>query len=204
MAQVPTIKADYSFKFITIGESGVGKSSIVMRYCQEKFDNLLSTIGIDFQIKIIKKKDKVIKLTVWDTAGQERFRTITYNYTRKATAAIFVFDCSNEATLDRVKHWIRAVQQYNPNQEVIPMLIANKIDLGDSVRQVSKARGKAFAESVSMPYFEVSAMTGEGIEEAFNDLVDRVYHRYSPELAEEENTLDLGKKENEQACCSIM
>ena len=202
MANVPTIKADYSFKFITIGESGVGKSSIVMRYCQEKFDNLLSTIGIDFQIKIIRKKDKVIKLMVWDTAGQERFKTITSSYVRGATAVIFVFDCCNQVSFEQISSWLRLVKKSNPTQEFIPLLIANKIDLGDSVRQVSKASGKALADSLSMGYFEVSAMTGEGIEEAFNFLIEKVYQQYSPELAD--NIIEISNETTEESCCSIM
>lgn len=119
---------DYLFKFLLIGNSGVGKSCILMRYADNSFtENFFNTIGVDFKIRNVEHEGKIIKLQIWDTAGQERFRTITCSYYRGAHGIIIVYDVTDRESFESVKYWMEEIDRY-ANESVISLLVGNKTD----------------------------------------------------------------------------
>ncbi|WBY58514.1 ras-related protein Rab-1B [Plasmodium yoelii yoelii] len=104
---------DSLFKILLIGDSGVGKSCLLLRFADDTYtDSYISTIGVDFKIKTIEIDDKIIKLQIWDTAGQERFRTITSSYYRGAQGIIIVYDVTDRDSFNNVKNWIIEIEKY--------------------------------------------------------------------------------------------
>ena len=105
---------DYLFKMLIIGNSGVGKSCLLLRYAENSFnENFFNTIGVDFKLKTVKHENDVIKLQIWDTAGQERFRTLTASYYRGAQGIIIVYDVTDRETFDNVRTWINEIEKYS-------------------------------------------------------------------------------------------
>mmetsp|Transcript_4740 Transcript_4740/g.4917 ORF Transcript_4740/g.4917 Transcript_4740/m.4917 type:complete len:279 (+) Transcript_4740:31-867(+) len=119
-----------SFKVLTIGESGVGKTSVLLRFTENKFmPTFLSTIGIDYKSKILKYEDTKYVLKIWDTAGQERFKTITQQYYKGSNGIILVFDLSDDTTFYKLQDWIKQIREYISSVSII--LLGNKSDLFD-------------------------------------------------------------------------
>ncbi|KAA0185675.1 Member Ras oncogene family RAB18A [Fasciolopsis buskii] len=168
-----------NFKLLIIGDSGVGKSSLLMRYISDSFDNRVSaTIGVDFRIKITTVPDgSTVKLSIWDTAGQERFRTLTPNFYRGAHGALIVYDVSNRESFDRLTNWMEELKTFSNHADMVQMLVGNKID--QKPRQVTREEGIRFARLYNMPYSEASAKTSEGVNSLFFDLVTRIYAKPS-------------------------
>jgi len=161
-----TAEHDYFFKILLIGDSGVGKSCLLLRFADDSWtDSHISTIGVDFKIKTLNCDSKVIKLQIWDTAGQERFRTITSSYYRGAQGIILVFDCTDMESFNNVKQWLGEIDRY-ACENVNKLLVGNKVDLV-SGRVVDKNVATEFAESMNIPYIETSAKNASGVEEAF-------------------------------------
>lgn len=157
---------DYLFKLLLIGDSGVGKTSILFKFSEDTFSPaFISTIGIDFKIRTIEVDGKRIKLQVWDTAGQERFRTITTAYYRGAMGIMLVYDVSNLKSFENISNWIRNIE-IHATQDVELMILGNKCDISDK-RQVSKEKGEQLALQHSIKFFETSAKAAINIEEAF-------------------------------------
>jgi Ras-related protein Rab-8A len=127
-------KYDYLIKLLLIGDSGVGKSCLLLRYSDDSFtSSFITTIGIDFKIKSILIDDSKVKLQIWDTAGQERFRTITTAYYRGAMGILLVYDVSDENSFINVRNWMRQIDQ-NAAENVNRILIGNKSDVEPSER----------------------------------------------------------------------
>ena len=120
-------------ELITIGDTQVGKSSLLSKFADEKFNvDQITTIGIDFKIKYVKINDKNVKLLMWDTAGQERFKTMTIQYFNKADCVIFVYDCTSEETFNSMRHWIRNFESHTQGRtEIQKILVGNKSDMVD-------------------------------------------------------------------------
>jgi len=157
---------DYFFKILLIGDSGVGKSCLLLRFADDSWtDSHISTIGVDFKIKTLNCDGKVIKLQIWDTAGQERFRTITSSYYRGAQGIILVFDCTDMESFNNVKQWLGEIDRY-ACENVNKLLVGNKTDLVQG-RVVEKTVASDFAVSMNIPYIETSAKNATGVEEAF-------------------------------------
>lgn len=143
---------DHVFKLLLIGDSSVGKSSILLQFTDDVFDdNLTSTIGVDFKVKIIDvvqadRRVKRVKATIWDTAGQERFRTLTSSYYRGAQGIILVYDVSRKETFESLPMWLQEVEQFamGGGREVVKLLVGNKID---KPRAVSRATAEDWARS---------------------------------------------------------
>merc|ERR1712232_1046996 len=164
---------DHLFKLLIIGDSGVGKSSILLRFCDDEFnDKQASTIGVDFKTKYMQVKGKKIKLAMWDTAGQERFRTLTASYYRGAQGVILVYDTTDRNTFEHVKYWQDEVRKYSTNPDAILMLVSNKVDL--PAQQVTRQEGEEFAFANSMMFIETSAKTRQGIKQAFEEVVFKI------------------------------
>ncbi|VEU23020.1 DEKNAAC104082 [Brettanomyces naardenensis] len=157
---------DYLFKLLLIGSSGVGKSSILLRWTDSRFSKFyVSTIGVDFKIKTIQLDGKTVKLQVWDTAGQERFRTITSSYYRGAHGIIIVYDVTDQESFNDVNQWLQEIDRY-ATSGVQKLLVGNKCDLADK-RVVDYAVAKEFADSRGIPFIETSAAEDTNIEQAF-------------------------------------
>merc|ERR1711941_102149 len=157
---------DYLIKLLLIGDSGVGKSCLLLRFSDDSFTtSFITTIGIDFKIRTIELEGKRIKLQIWDTAGQERFRTITTAYYRGAMGIMLVYDITNEKSFDNIKNWIRNIEEH-ASADVEKMILGNKCDMNDR-RQVSKERGEQLAIEYGIKFMETSAKASINVEDAF-------------------------------------
>ncbi|MDP2438160.1 MAG: Rab family GTPase [archaeon] len=173
MTTKPTDDFDLNLKFILLGDSGVGKSSLLQQYCEHKFDDLLSTIGIDFRIKKVEREDKKIKLAIWDTAGQERFKSISLAYCRGSQGVVFVYDVSSRFSFQKVTDWLERLKRTVPDHgSMVTVLVANKCDLVDQ-RVIDTREGQRLADSLGMRYFETSAATALNIDAPFDHLIAR-------------------------------
>jgi len=159
---------DHLFKLVLIGDSGVGKSCLLLRFADDQFtESYITTIGVDFRFKTISVSGKTVKLQIWDTAGQERFRTITSAYYRGADGIVIVYDCCDRDSFNNVQSWVEEVNKYaNANTSMV--LVANKSDASSDERKVSAEEGLQKARQLNMAFLETSAKTGDGVEEAFN------------------------------------
>mmetsp|Transcript_6955 Transcript_6955/g.14419 ORF Transcript_6955/g.14419 Transcript_6955/m.14419 type:complete len:210 (+) Transcript_6955:1394-2023(+) len=172
MAAAPTL-FDEQFKILLIGDSGVGKSSILLRFTEDAFDELPPTIGVDFKVKSMRVDGKQVKLTIWDTAGQERFRTLTSAYYRGAHGVVLVYDVTKRETFESLScTWLKEVDAYCTRQEVVKMLVGNKVDKDG--RAVSRGDGEAFARRASTLFVESSAKTTSGVKECFEELIRKI------------------------------
>ena len=162
--------AKYIIKILTLGDTMVGKSSIVLRFSDDKFDeNVFATIGIDFKTKYIKVRDASVKVLIWDTAGQEKFRNIAKQYYKGANGVLLIYDVCNRKSFERIGFWLNELKENNKIDELYAILVGNKIDL-EQRRVISKEEGEKYAEENNIKYLEVSAKTGEGILDLFNDI----------------------------------
>jgi len=157
---------DHLFKLVLIGDSGVGKSCILLRFADDSFtESYITTIGVDFRFRTINVNNKNVKLQIWDTAGQERFRTITSAYYRGADSIVLVYDTTNRESFDHIDSWLQEVNKYS-NDNTVKVLIGNKSDK-DEERKITTEEGKAKADSVGMLFIETSAKDSTHIEDAF-------------------------------------
>ena len=168
---------DHIFKVVVIGDSGVGKSSLVARYTDDFFEEgMAATIGVDFKVKTVAVAEKKIKLTMWDTAGQERFRTLTGSYYRGAQIAILVFDVTNAASFEGIeKTWMEEININFTHASLVKVLVGNKID--KSPRVVQADEGIRLARTHEMLYIETSAKTKTGVKDAFDTAVKQTLLR---------------------------
>ncbi|RID49151.1 hypothetical protein BRARA_I05611 [Brassica rapa] len=157
---------DYLFKLLLIGDSGVGKSCLLLRFSDDSYvESYISTIGVDFKIRTVEQDGKTIKLQIWDTAGQERFRTITSSYYRGAHGIIIVYDVTDQESFNNVKQWLSEIDRY-ASDNVNKLLVGNKCDLAEN-RAVPYETAKAFADEIGIPFMETSAKDATNVEQAF-------------------------------------
>lgn len=169
-----------------VGESAVGKSSLLLRFSEGAFEELSPTIGVDFRLKTIALEGKNVKLSLWDTAGQERFRTITASYYRGAHGVVFVFDVTRRETLDALQEtWMKEFDTFSTIPDAVRMIVANKTDL-EAARQVTRAEGLDFARAHGCLYVESSAKSDIGVTECFEELVRKILE--TPGLLSEGST----------------
>jgi small GTP-binding protein len=176
---------DYVFKLVLIGDSGVGKSCLLLRFADDTYtESHISTIGVDFKIRTIQLDGKTIKLQIWDTAGQERFRTITSSYYRGAHGIIVVYDTTDSETFEHVKTWLHEIERY-ASENVNKLLVGNKSDL-TTKRQVESDAAKEFADSASIPFLETSAKNATNVEDAFMTMAGEIKKRMAsqPSMAD--------------------
>jgi Ras-related protein Rab-1A len=161
---------DYLFKVLLLGDSDVGKSSLILRYTEETFNSkLVNSIGVDFKMKKREIDGKVIKVQIWDTAGHERFRSITYSYYRGANAIIIVFDLSDKKSFISITEWLKQIEKH-AKENVFKFLVGNKSDLVEQ-RKVSYDEAKQYADEHELPYIETSAKEGININELFDSSI---------------------------------
>jgi len=196
---------DYVFKLVLIGDSGVGKSCLLLRFADDTYtESHISTIGVDFKIRTIQLDGKTIKLQIWDTAGQERFRTITSSYYRGAHGIIVVYDTTDSDTFEHVKTWLHEIDRY-ASENVNKLLVGNKSDL-TSKRQVETEAAKEFASSVTIPFLETSAKNATNVEDAFMTMASEIKKRMASTPGTSEGTKKItvsGKTEAVKSggCC---
>ncbi len=170
---VDSRKFDFKFKLMVIGESKVGKTSVIKRYTKNKFGGIyLTTVGVDFQDKIIEIDGKKIMLQIWDTAGQERFHSITKSIYRNANGVLFIYDITNKESFNNIKNWIKDLDNIK-SDDIKSIIIGNKIDLEDK-RIINKSDLENLANKYKMSFLEVSAKNNININEAFDLMVNEI------------------------------
>jgi small GTP-binding protein len=178
---------DHLVKLLLVGDSGVGKSSLLLRFSDGTFEEDQSpTIGVDFKLKYLDLDGKRLKLTVWDTAGQERFRTLTSSYYRGAQGVVFVYDLTRRETFENLAEiWAREVDMYGTVRDCAKIVIGNKSDK-ETERTVSREEASEFARENGCLFLECSAKSNAFVREAFEELVRGVLE--TPSLVEETST----------------
>ncbi|KAI7897939.1 rab-protein 5 [Cokeromyces recurvatus] len=164
-------------KLVLLGESAVGKSSIVLRFVNREYiENREPTIGAAFLTQKCVYQDRTIKFEIWDTAGQERFHSLAPMYYRNSQAAIVVYDITKALTLDKAKSWVKELQR-QANTDIVIALVGNKLDLCDqdeNERQVPKEDAQAFADEAGLLFFETSAKSAQNIDNIFTAIAAKI------------------------------
>lgn len=201
---------DHLLKLLLIGDSGVGKSCLLLRFSDDSFTtSFITTIGIDFKIRTVEIDGERVKLQIWDTAGQERFRTITTAYYRGAMGILLVYDVTDETSFNNIRNWMRNIEQH-ASQSVSKILIGNKCDMEDK-RVVPTSRGQALADEFGIPFFETSAKANVNVENSFFSIARAILLRQGKEGegagkgapgAAPALKLEKKKKGKSSKCCS--
>ena len=166
---------DEKIQLIIIGESNVGKTSLIRRYTNNLFNtNHLETVGIEFNTREEKINNKIIKVKIWDTEGQEIFQSLTKNFYRKADGIIIVFDVGNKESFEKLHDWIKSVyDNIDSYREMHLIIVGNKNDLEEN-RQVTQEEGVKLSEYFEIPYFEASAKNGNGVRTFMMKIIEDV------------------------------
>jgi len=158
-------------KVVIAGDGGVGKTSLIRRYCEGKFESSrVATIGVDFQTKLVDLPSGSVKLSIWDMAGQERFQVMRAGFYRGSRAAALVFDLTDAESLTNLNRWHEEISKAAPSQPFV--VVGNKLDLP---RAWIDAEASELARSVGARYVETSALTGEGVSELFASLAELAF-----------------------------
>lgn len=203
---------EYRFKIMMLGETQIGKTSFIRRYVTDSFSTgYITTIGIDFQLKIVSIKGKTIKLQIFDTAGQERFRNITKNYFQSSNGFIIAYDITSRDSFNNVTTWLKEVSEFAP-EETKKILIGTKGDLPG--RQVQFAEGEKLAKDNGMKFFETSSKLNQNVKETFETLTLEMIEEYdnnnNTEEASTSHTIEINKvssmkaneeKKKKEKCC---
>ena len=202
--------ADKIYKILLIGESNVGKTSLILRYTDNEFkESGIGTCGVDVKFKYVSLNNTKIKLDIWDTAGQERFRGLARNYFKGGNGFILVYDITNKKSFDMLKGWMNDVKEKSEKEYKL-LLIGNKKDR-DNERQVDIEAVKEFSKKNKVSFLEVSAKTGEGVENMFNTLVQELLTSTNLGGVNDEsdaditfNSLDISKVRDNKHNCNCM
>ena len=201
---------DFLFKMILIGDSGVGKSNILLKYLKNEFQqNTKATVGVEFGTKTVEIDNKKIKVQIWDTAGQERYRSITSAYYKGAKGAFIVYDITRKGSFENIDKWIEDLKS-NGDKNVSIMLIGNKSDLADK-REVQTDEGIKKSEESKVAFLETSALNGENVAKAFEQIIEQIYQNNCSNDDEDvdfeiDKGVNLSEENNQQteekkACC---
>ena len=204
---------DEKCQLLIVGDSTVGKTSILSRYTSGTFNaNYLATVGLDFFQKEEIFNGKTIRIKIWDTAGQERYKSLTQGFFRNAQGIMVVYDVTNMETFDNLQYWIKSIKTHvGSEKDQIPVIvIGNKIDATE--REVERISGEKFAADLNYDYFETSAKTGEGVEKCVNYLVEKVlkyqkskegddYLKNNSIKLDEDDYKDKESEKGKKKCC---
>ena len=168
---------DYAFKIVTLGESGIGKTSLINRFTYDTFETLSTTIDNSICYKHLDIENKIIKIQLWDICGSEFFRSVIPNFYRNASGAVVAYDISDKWSFDQVKSWIEEVKAYS-NTETNIVIVGTKCDILDSEVKVTEEEGKKLADELGVKYFETSAKTGYNVNEAYNFLIKEIIDNF--------------------------
>ncbi|KAL5009499.1 hypothetical protein ScPMuIL_011804 [Solemya velum] len=167
---------DYQFRLILIGDSTVGKSSLLKYFTDGKFSEVCDpTVGVDFYARLLEVKQGVrVKLQLWDTAGQERFRSITRSYYRNSVGVLILFDLTKRKSYENVQSWMEEAKFHIEPHKAVYVIVGHKSDK-DEERQVKPREARQFAESNGLKYIETSAVSGQNVEETFLMTAREIY-----------------------------
>ena len=180
------------FKIVLIGDTSVGKTNILSKYLSNEFDpDSKATVGVEFGTKDFKIEDNIVKVQIWDTAGQERYRSITNAYYKGAKGSLLVYDITNPKSFENLEKWISDLKT-NGEENISIVLLGNKSDL-ESERKITTEQGKEKAEFYKFAFMETSALNGNNIEQAFNELIGDVYKNHH-ELFEKQAKVEITDK----------
>ena len=191
-------------KLILLGDVGVGKTSIMQRIAKNKYEDTKdATIGIQYEIKIIKYKDKSYRIQLFDTAGQEKYKSIINSFYRLGNGFFVVFDLTNESSLNSVKNWIKEIQEKSPEPDPIIIILGNKNDL-ENIRISEDIIKKKLENYSNKIYIETSAKANTNITHAFEQMIDLI--EKDDNLKSEISSFALNKKSHINAgqkmqCC---
>ena len=167
----PTI---YTYKIILIGDSFVGKTSLIIRFCDDKYESSgIATIGIDTKTKYVKRKDKKVELQIWDTAGQERFRSLSKSCCNAMDGIIFVYDMGNKETFKNIKVWYNNLKDIVDFKKVGVVLVGNKCDIEKP--EVGEDIVQEFCNKYDISFIEASAKNNINVSEIFTSLIDAMF-----------------------------
>ena len=200
-------KEDLTFKIITLGNAGVGKTSIIKRYSYGIFDNnSLPTIGFEFSVKKIKLKNGIeINLKLIDTNGQEKYRALSTSYLKHADGVFFVFALNNKESYDELTKWIEIFNDNNQNIENIgKYIVGNKSDLKE--KNINEDEIKDFSKKNGMDYFQTSAKDDINIEKIFQEMGEFLYLNYIKLGRGKDNQIKLEAKSDKKKnkCCQSL
>ena len=191
---------DVKCQLLIIGDSSVGKTSILTRFANGTFNsNYLATVGLDSFTKDETIDDKNVRIKIWDTAGQERFKSLTKGFFRNAEGIMIVYDVTNQETYESLKYWIQSIKtNIGEDLDHIPIIIlGNKIDSED--REVKTEDAEVFCKGENFPYFETSAKTGENIDQAVRFLVKKLMELNSDnKVGNNDNNIKINKEEHKK------
>ena len=190
------------YKILLLGDSAVGKSCLLLRYCDDSFQDIhLATIGLDFRLKTLNlDNNKKIKAQIWDTAGQDRFRAITKNYYRGANGILLIFDITDRSSFEHIRNWIEQIKEEAPEQIII-YLVGNKID-NQNNRVVTNEEAKKVAEEFKLKYYETSAKNNINVDTTFLDLIKEIDSIYSQLYIDNNGMTINGNKKPKKKCCN--
>ncbi|XP_074658091.1 EF-hand calcium-binding domain-containing protein 4B-like isoform X2 [Tubulanus polymorphus] len=192
------------FKVVFIGDSGVGKSSFIHRFCTNEFKATFSaTIGVDFQVKALIVDRHMVALQLWDTAGQERFRSITKQYFRKADGVLLMYDVTSESSFTNVRNWILSVQE-GVEYGTVLVLVGNKLDLleDEENRSVKERDGQKLAEEYDALFYETSAKSGINVQESIEAMARKLREREDREMEKALTLQEPPESLKKKGCCS--
>ncbi|XP_042179217.1 EF-hand calcium-binding domain-containing protein 4B isoform X2 [Oncorhynchus tshawytscha] len=190
---------DRLFKIVLIGNSSVGKTSFLMRFCDDYFyPGTSATVGIDYSVKTITVDNSQVALQMWDTAGQERYRSITKQFFRKADGVVVMYDITDEQSFTAVRQWLTSVQE-GAGEDIPIMLLGNKTDK-ESEREVQTRVGEKLAKDCQLIFYECSACSGQNV---VHSLVHLARILKEQEDREKEKTVQLvnGSSHKKRSCC---
>ena len=188
---------NYLFRFCLLGNAGVGKTSLLTRFCDDAFkENYNNTIGVDFRVVTLKYKDIISKIHIWDTAGQERFRSLALNYINNSHGFAFIYDVTDQQTFDDINTWISLALDKN-KKSVFNFLIGNKCD-NEKQRQVSKEQGEKLAKQNNFYFMETSAKNDENVKKLFNYFTYKLIKYYKENKYEESENIELSPSKGEE------
>ncbi|XP_035741865.1 ras-related protein Rab-37-like isoform X3 [Vespa mandarinia] len=193
---------DFAHKTILLGDSGVGKTSLLVQFDTGNFQpgNFAATVGIGFTNKIVTVDETRVKLQIWDTAGQERFRSVTHAYYRDAHALLLLYDVTNKTSFDNIRAWLSEIREH-ANEDVVIMLLGNKSDCGQE-RMVKTEDGERLAQEYKVPFMETSAKTGLNVELAFLAVARELKARKSSDPDDTKfNVQDYVRQQSKRSSC---
>lgn len=198
---------DYASKVLVIGDSGCGKSALIIRYCENEFsETYFNTIGVDFKMKTKEINNKNIKINIWDTAGQEKFRSLVSSYYRNADIVILTFDLTNIQSFRNIEYWYNEIDFLNTYDKVI-FLVGTKCDNINNII-VNKDEIDGMCKKYDIKYYETSAKKNMNIDNLFNNVFEEIYNIYISKMTKpnlsKENQLIIDQSKNKYNCMNCM
>ena len=191
-----TDACDYIYKILLLGDCNVGKTSFILRYTEDKFeDTHISTIGVDFKTKLFNlNSEEILKLQIWDTAGQDKFKSITKNYFRGSNGIILMYDITSSYSFVNIKNWITQIRDSVGDNTCI-IIVGNKSDLEDS-REINIEKGFILANEYKLSFFESSAKENMSVNEIFESLISQMLRKYNESYFDENKNNEKSTNRN--------